>query len=170
MRGGSTVSNSPPVRDWPVQTHGLNFYTRDRNLQRFLERSAPSLMARQAQALQDFGAFCGGELDAQAAWSDRIHPPVLRHEVTDPIHPDQRRGHVYLNPRYEAAQQELYRRGFLASCFDQPAPEPHILPFVAQYLVCKSDIATGCPFAMTHPVALLIDCYARPDVKARFLP
>lgn len=155
---------------WPAQTHGLNFYACDGNLQRFLERSAPDLLERWACVLSEFGSFCGGELDAQAAYSDRIHPPVLRHEIVDPIHPDERRGHVYLNPRYEAAQQELSRRGFLASCFDAHAPEPHILPFVAQYLVSKSDIATGCPFAMTHPVALLIDRYASAALKARFLP
>ena len=128
------------------------------------------MLARHVQALRDFGSFCGAELDDQAAYSDRIHPPVLRHEVTDLIHPDQRRGRVYLNSRYEAAQQELSRRGFLAGCFDENAPEPHILPYVAQYLVCKSDIATGCPFAMTHPVAMLIDRHAPSAVKARFLP
>jgi acyl-CoA dehydrogenase len=165
-----TMSNDPQGQSWPAQTHGLNFYTRDKNLQRFLQRSAPAMLERREQALEDFGAFCGGELDDQAAYSDRIHPPVLKHEVTDPIHPDERKGHVYLNPRYEAAQQEMYRRGFLAGCFDQTVPEPHILPFVAQYMVCQSDIATGCPFAMTHPVALLIDRQARPTVKARFLP
>lgn len=157
-------------QDWPDHTQGLNFYTCDKNLQRFLERSAPGMLARRAQMLEDFGAFCGGELDAQAAYSDRIHPPVLRREVTDPIHPGDRRGHVYLNPRYEAVQQELYKRGFLSYVFDPATPEPHILPFVAGYLVGKSDIATGCPFAMTHPVALLIDRHAQPDVKARFLP
>jgi len=155
---------------WPDRTHGLNFYTLDRNLQRFLERSAPTMLARQSGTLENFGAFCGDELDAQAVCSDRIHPPILRHEVTDPIHPDQRRGRIYLNQGYETAQQELYRRGFLAGCFNKTAPEPHILPFVAQYLVSKSDIATGCPFAMTHPLALLIDRYASPDLKARFLP
>jgi len=162
------MSGNP--QDWPDHTQGLNFYTRDRNLQRFLERSAPDMLTRRAQMLEEFGAFCGGELDAQAAYSDRIHPPVLRREVVDPIHPGDRRGHVYLNPRYEAAQQELYRRGFLSSVFDPVTPEPHILPFVAGYLVCKSDIATGCPLAMTHPVAMLIDRHAQPDVKARFLP
>lgn len=128
--------------DWPAQTRGLNFYTRDRNLQRFLARSAAAMLTRQAPMLEDFGAFCGGELDAQAAYSDRIHPPVLKQEVTDPIRPDQRQGHVYLNPRYEAAQQELYRRGFIAASFDKTTPEPAILPFVGQYLVSKSDIAT----------------------------
>jgi acyl-CoA dehydrogenase len=164
------MSNIPPEHTWPAQTHGLNFYLRDHNLQRFLERSAPSVLSEKGHVLKDFGEFCGNELDAQAAYSDRIHPPVLRQEVTDPIHPDQRRGRVYLNSRYEAAQQELYRRGFLAACFDPATPEPHILPFVAQYLAAKSDIATGCPFAMTHPVALLIDRYAPADLKARFLP
>jgi acyl-CoA dehydrogenase len=164
------MTNSPPAQDWPDRTHGLNFYARDKNLQRFLERSAPAMLARQGQMLDGFGAFCGGELDAQAAYSDRIHPPILKQEVADPIHPDQRRGHVYLNPRYEAAQQEFYKRGFLAAVFDESTPEPHILPFVGQYMAGKSDIATGCPFAMTHPVALLIDRHAPPDVKARFLP
>ncbi|HZQ56011.1 MAG TPA: acyl-CoA dehydrogenase family protein [Bryobacteraceae bacterium] len=148
---------------WPAQTHGLNFYACDGNLQRFLERSGLSM--RWQSTLTDFGSFCGGELDSQAAYSDHIHPPVLRHEITDPIHPDQRRGHVYLNPRYEAAQQELSQRGFLASCFAE-----QMLPFVAQYLVSKSDIATGCPFAMSHPVALLIDRHASADLKARLLP
>ncbi len=156
--------------EWPARTHGLNFYTRDRNLQRFLERSAPEMMARQGAALEHLGAFCGGDLDEQAAWSDRIHPPVFRQEVTDLVHPGERRGRVYLNSHYEEAQQELYRRGFLSRCFDPVAREPQILPFAAQYLVCKSDIATGCPFAMTHPVALLIDRHASPAVRTRFLP
>jgi hypothetical protein len=35
-------------------------------------------VARQSETVENFGAFCGRELDAQAAWSDRIHPPVLR--------------------------------------------------------------------------------------------
>ena len=157
-------------QSWPARTHGLNFYARDKNLRRFLQRSAAAMLARREQALEDFGAFCGDELDDQAAYSDRIHPPVLKQEVTDPIHPDERKGHVYLNPRYEAAQQEIYRRRFLAACFDPATPEPHILPFVAQYMVCQSDIATGCPFAMTHPVALLIDRHAPPSIRARFLP
>jgi acyl-CoA dehydrogenase len=150
---------------WPAQTHGLNFYACDGNLKRFLERSAPDLLTRWACVLNEFGSFCGGELDAQAAYSDRIHPPILRREIVDLIHPDQRRGHVYLNSRYQAAQQELSRCGFLAACFAEP-----MLPFLAQYLVSKSDIATGCPFAMTHPVILLIDRHASAALKERFLP
>src|SRR5579859_2646684 len=99
-------------QNWPPQVRGLNFYTRDRNLRHFLERSMSSMPEQWAGSLEDFGAFCGEELDAQAEYSDRIHPPVLKREVTDAIHPDQRKGHVYLNPLYESAQQEIYRRGF----------------------------------------------------------
>jgi acyl-CoA dehydrogenase len=155
---------------WPATPHGLNFFQLDRNLRRFLLRAAPAMLQRQEQILTEFGAFCGGELDAQAAYSDRIHPPVLKQEPLDPIHPRERRGHIYLNPRYEAAQQELYRRGLMAQCFDAQNPESHILPFVAQYLTCKSDVATGCPLAMTHPVTLLLAEYAPPAIRDRYLP
>lgn len=46
--------------------------------------------------------------------------------------------------------------GFMAPCFDAAQPEPAILPFVFQYYLSYADIATGCPPAMTHPIALML--------------
>ena len=158
-----------PPFSWPPSPRGLNVFTNDGNLSRFLTRIAPQLLEREADRLTRFGAFCGHELDAQAELSDRIYPPHLVHEVADPIHPGLRKGRVALNTDYRAAQQRLYREGFLAQCFQPQDRQPHLLPLLAQYLACKSDIATGCPFAMSHPVALLISRSA-PEIRNRFLP
>jgi hypothetical protein len=67
----------------------------------------------------------------------------LRQEISDPIHPDQRRGNVYLNPRYEAAQQELYRRGCdlmqTPGCASQAADEylQRMADLLAYALMCE---------------------------------
>jgi acyl-CoA dehydrogenase len=84
--------------------------------------------------------------------------------------PTGRRNEIRLNREYEECQQELYKSGIVAACFDKPAPESHILPFVAMYMVAQSDIATGCPFAMTHPTAYVLDRLAPQAVKDKYLP
>ena len=38
------------------------------------------------------------------------------------------------------------------------------------YMVAQSDIATGCPFAMTHPTAYVLDRLAPQAVKDKYLP
>jgi len=155
---------------WPPRVRGLNFYASDRNLERFLARTAPDMLLRQGATLGAIGAFAGDRLDRQAEQSDQSFPPALR-DVPDSYHaPQARVNELRLNPEYEACQQELYRHGLVARCFDAKVPEPHLLPFTAQYLVSQADIATGCPFAMTHPVAFVLDRIAPLPVKQKFLP
>ena len=62
------------------------------------------------------------------------------------------------------------RSGVIARCYDADEPAPHLLPFLTQYLVSKSDISTGCPFAMTHPTSVVLDKIAPAEIKAKFLP
>ncbi|MEK7636496.1 MAG: acyl-CoA dehydrogenase family protein [Patescibacteria group bacterium] len=154
----------------PKRTRGLNFFSIDYNLQRLLTRYNPVLIQNEGKFLEDFGKFCSTELDEQAEYTDRIHPPVLRQEVVDFIRPDERRGNVYLNERYKDAQQELYRRELLAKCFTSEKKESHMLPFVGQYLISHSDVSTGCPFAMTHPVAYILAHYAPKVLREKYLP
>ncbi|XSG81821.1 MAG: acyl-CoA dehydrogenase family protein [Methyloligella sp. ZOD6] len=135
-----------------------------------LRRIAPALLEARAEELESFGAFCAGELEAQAAYSDRIHPPVWKAMPVDPAHPGVRRGQIFLNPRYEACHQEVYARGFIADLFEEQNPAPQLWPLIAQYLVSQSDISIGCPFAMTHPVALIVAAYAPDAVREKFLP
>ncbi len=138
--------------------------------QSILRRIAPELLEARAEELESFGAFCAGELEEQAAYSDRIHPPVWKNVPVDPAHPGERRGQIFLNPRYEACHQEVYARGFIADLFDEQSPAPQLWPLIAQYLISQSDISIGCPFAMTHPVALIVAAYAPDAVAEKFLP
>lgn len=151
------------------RVRGMNFFTSDRNLERFLKRHAPDTLKRQRALFRKIGALAGSEIDVQAQESDALYPATLVLEPDDPVRPTQRIGRVHINKRYEDNQQALYRAGTLSRCFDKGGPESHLLPFVTQYLVGQSDISTGCPYAMTHPVAYVIDKYAPGDVKDRFL-
>lgn len=156
------------ISEWPATTRGLNPVTFDDNFRRFLKRASPDFMARRIRQFEEFGDYVCTTFEDQADYSDRVHPPVLTHELTNPTQPRNRRGVVYLNDRYLQAQQELHRRGFLAPVFDLQNPEAHLLPFCTQYVL--GDVSGGCPWAMTHPDAWAIARYASPAVKARFLP
>ena len=155
---------------FPQSVRGLNFFDTDANLHRFLERAAPGFLQRRGAVLGRLGAFAGDRLDRQAEQSDQDFPPALKDLPDNRTAPTGRRNEIRLNREYEECQQELYKNGILAACFDKSAPESHILPFVSMYMVAQSDIATGCPFAMTHPTAYVLDRLAPQAVKDKYLP
>jgi alkylation response protein AidB-like acyl-CoA dehydrogenase len=155
---------------FPHSVRGLNFFDTDANLHLFLERAAPGLLERRSAVLGRLGAFAGDRLDRQAEQSDQDFPPSLKDLPDNRTGPTGRRNEIRLNREYEECQQELYKSGIVAVCFDKSAPESHILPFVSMYLVAQSDIATGCPFAMTHPTAYVLDRLAPQAVKDKYLP
>ena len=167
MSEGGSKQQEP---SFPQSARGLNFFDTDINLHLFLERAAPGLLQRRGAVLGRLGAFAGDRLDRQAEQSDQDFPPVLKDVPDHRTAPTGRRNEIRLNREYEECQQELYKSGIVAACFDKPAPESHILPFVAMYMVAQSDIATGCPFAMTHPTAYVIDRLAPQAVKDKYLP
>lgn len=166
----SSKNNKINTTSYPSRVRGMNLYDSDKNLQMFLKRSAPTLYKTETATLQEVGDFAGNRLDIQAEQSDQSFPPVLIDLPDNATQPNKRKKELRLNSEYEACQQELYKYGLVSKCFDKTNPASHILPFVGQYLVSKSDISTGCPFAMTHPVAFVIDKIAPKEVKERFLP
>ena len=155
---------------FPQRVRGLNFFDTDVNLHLFLERAAPGLLQRRGAVLGRLGAFAGDRLDRQAEQSDQDFQPALKDLPDHGTAPTGRRNEIRLNLEYEECQQELYKSGIVAVCFDTSAPESHILPFVSMYMVAQSDIATGCPFAMTHPTAYVLDRLAPQAVKDKYLP
>jgi acyl-CoA dehydrogenase len=155
---------------FPQQVRGLNFFDTDANLRLFLERVAPKLLQRRNDVLHLIGSFAGDRLDRQAEQSDQDFPPALKDLPINRTALTGRRNEIRLNMEYEECQQELYKSGIVAACFDKTAPESHILPFVSMYMVAQSDIATGCPFAMTHPTAYVLDRLAPQAVKDKYLP
>ncbi len=148
----------------PAETRGLNFFELDVNLQRLLQRRAPAMMAQHGARLSDFGAWVGGPLDAQAAYSDRIAPPRLETHGRD----GERLGRVILNSDYIACHQEAYRRGAIGLAFGED-PAPHLLSFAMGYLLSNSDIAIHCPVTMTGAVAYVLAHFAPEPVRQTYL-
>ncbi len=142
-----------------------NFYRTDVNLQRLLRRVAPELVARQEQRLARFGAWVGTEVDAAATYTDRFAPPFL--EIQD------RDGglvsRVICNPRYEGAHRQVYEHG-IVGLNHGPSAEPHLLTFAMAYVLAQADISIHCPVTLTGAVAHVLDRFAPPDLRERYLP
>lgn len=153
----------------PTTLSGANFFENDRNLHAILRRIAPATWTRRSGMLSELGAWAGGKLDDQAAYSDRFAPPQLVQDLAVAAIPGKRRNRVQFNSQYEEAQREVYRRGVIGLAFEGAAPEPHTLSFAMGYLLSHSDISTHCPVTMTGAVAYVIHKYASDEVKARFL-
>ena len=153
-----------PIR-YPADTRGLNAFDLDRNLQRLLQLRAPAMLARHGGRLSDFGAWVGGELEAQAAYSDRYAPPRLDSHGPDgePL------GRVILNPAYEACHREAYRRGAIGLAFG-PDAAPHLLSFAMGYLLSTADISIHCPVTMTGALAYVLSRVAPAAVRKAYLP
>ena len=150
---------------YPAETGGLNAFDLDRNLRRLLARRAPQVLARHEERLSDFGAWVGGELEAQATYSDRIAPPRLETHGRDgaPL------GRVIYNPVYESCHREAYRRGVIGLAFGKDAA-PHLLSFTMGYLLSTADISIHCPVTMTGALAYVLSRVAPPAVRKAYLP
>ena len=157
------------ARKFPPQTRGQNFFTLDDNLRYFLERTTPDMLKRQQDRLTDFGQWVGTTLDEQAEYSDRHAPPRLEKTLAAAATPGARTSRVIFNPAYEQAQAEVYKRGVIGLAFDATRPEPHTLSFAMGYLLSHSDISTHCPVTMTGAVAYVVNKYATPFLRQKFL-
>ncbi len=160
-----TSANSPQT--WPTRNQGINPVTADVNFERALKRIAPDFHARRWAELVSFGDYVATTLKAQADYSDRVHPPVLTHDIIHPAQPGPRRGAVHLNDRYLAALQEPYVRKFFQGLTDDQNADRHLVLYCMQYLL--GDISTGCPPAMAHPVVNAILKHGTPEIKALFV-
>lgn len=160
----AAIARAEPI-DYPAETRGLNFFDLDVNLRRLLWRRAPGLLERHEARLGDFGAWVGGPLDAQAAYSDRIAPPHLESHDRQ----GNRSGRVICNPAYLECHREAYRRGVIGLCYGAEAA-PHLLSFVMGYLLSSADISIHCPVTMTGALAYVLDRFAPEPLRAAYLP
>jgi len=150
---------------YPKETRGHNFFDMDINVQRLLARIAPDMLDRNADRLQDFGAFVGGPLDEQASYSDRHAPPKLQTHTKR----GEKQSHVIFNRDYETCHQEVYKKGAIGLAFLEDDPEPHLLSFTMGYLLSQADISVHCPVTMTGAVAYVLDKFAPKDVRDAYL-
>ncbi|HET6520259.1 MAG TPA: acyl-CoA dehydrogenase family protein, partial [Geminicoccaceae bacterium] len=153
---------------YPAETRGLNFFELDVNLRRLLARLDPELVARHGGRLAGFGAWVGGPLDEQAAYTDRYASPRL--ETHDP-RSGEPLGRVVHGPAYLACHRECYRRGVVGLAFGADGERaPHLLSFAFGYLLSQADVSIHCPVTMTGAVAHVLDRLAPAAVRGAYLP
>jgi acyl-CoA dehydrogenase len=144
---------------------GPNCFEDDVNLQRLLRRTAAPLSERCSPRLATFGAWVASEVDGAATYTDRFAPPIL--EVGD------RDGELHhrllCNPRYEAVHRQVYEQG-IVGLNHGPSAEPFLLTFAMGYLLAQADISVHCPATLTGAVAHVLDRFAPPALRERYLP
>ncbi len=160
----TAIARAEPIA-YPAESHGLNVFDLDVNLQRLLWRRAPGLLEHHGERLSDFGAWVGGPLDEQAAYSDRYAPPRLESHDRH----GERTGRVVYNPAYLECHQEAYRRGVIGLAF-AAEPAPHLLSFVMGYMLSGADVSVHCPVTMTGALAHVLDRMAPAEVREAYLP
>lgn len=136
------------------------------NLRRLLGRLDAAMLQRNETRLKDFGAFVGGELDAEASYSNRYAPPILE---THNKAGEKKSGVVY-NPLYEKCHAAAYEYGSIGLAFRKKNPEPHLLSFTMGYMLAQTDISMHCPVTMTGAVAYVLSRYAPGAARDEFLP
>lgn len=150
---------------YPEETRNSNFFESDLNLQRLLKRIAPGMMEDNRARLNDFGAWVGGPLDEEAAYSDRYAPPQLETHNKN----GQKKSHVVFNPAYEQLHREAYERGMIGLPYQKKNPQPHLLGFAMGYMAGQADISIFCPVTMTGAVAHVLQNFAPESVREEYL-
>lgn len=149
----------------PPALRGMNFYEADAGLAAALGPQDGAAPARWRETLSDFGAWAGGALDAQAAYTDRHGRPALV-----PYDRDGRlTNHIRYNPLWEAAAREIYARGIVGLNYARPRA-PFAITFAMGYLASQSDVSLHCPATMTGAVAYVLDRFAPEAVREAYLP
>ncbi len=150
---------------YPRIVRGQNLFLLDGNLQSHFARNLPAAAARFRPVLESFGAWAGGAADEEAEYTDRFAPPVL-----EPYDRDGRLvNHIRVNPLWEAASREAYRRGMVGLNYGRD-PAPFALTFAMGYLLSQANVSLHCPVTMTGAVAYVLDRFAPAAVKTRYLP
>ena len=150
--------------EYEPEVRGQNFFDTDANLRRLLARRAPGLVERDGERLSSFGAWVGGEVDAQAEYTNRFAPPVLATWDREGALANR----IEVNPRYEAVHREVYERGIVGLNYGAE-PRPFLLGFVMGYLLSQADISIHCPVTLTGAVAYVLDRFAPKTVRDTYL-
>jgi len=120
--------------------------------------------------LQRMGALCGGAIAERSEIVDKNPPRLERYdrwgdEINEVVH----------HPAALATKRDLWEYGFLGLPWSQEVKErgrplPPVLLQAFQYLLCQGDTGMLCSVGMTVAAAELIERYAPPEVRERFLP
>lgn len=159
--------------DWIApDCHGLNFYDIDPGLRAILGQYLPAdLNAHMAPRLRELGALSGGLLDDLSRQADR-HKPQLHYR--DRFGRDE--DWIEYHPSYREMERIAYedyglnRISQTGGVLGWSEPLGPVLKYAIQYLFAQSEFGLMCPISATDTTAILVNRYAQPEIRERYLP
>lgn len=143
---------------------GLNWYTIDPNLRSLMDHHIPpGERERAEETLVRWGELCGGAIARRADAIDRNPPQLDRYDALGNEAP-----RIIHHPDADATKRDVWEKGPQGL----QARGREVSPVMTQaftYLLSQSDTGMVCATGMTSGVELLVDRYAPPDLREKFM-
>jgi acyl-CoA dehydrogenase len=151
---------------------GLNWWETDRNLQATVAQyCSPEMLEWVRPHLSRFGELCGTRVASRADYTDK---PEGRPRLVAYDRQGNDISQVVYNPGYLQTVAEVFGAGIVAwrhhTPDGAPGPIPPVITWAMGYMTAMAESGFYCPVALTGSVALVLDRFAPPDLKARYLP
>lgn len=148
-----------------------NFYQEDPHLKEILESYLDTDFFTWADhELNTFGELCAGAIDERAVHTDREGQPKLikynrfGEEISE----------VWVNEGYKKTVEQTYNKGIVGYIHKEiprlGTKGNYMYSYAQGYLLSQTEPGFYCPVTLSMATALLLERYASPEVKARFLP
>lgn len=149
----------------------MNFYEEEPQFRALLkELLDEEFFAYADKELHAFGEKCANEIDERARFTDREGQPKLikfdayGEDISE----------VWVNDGYRKTVKDSYNTGIVGYVHKE-IPElgrrgNYIYSYAQGYLLSQTEPGFYCPVTLTMATAYLLDQYASPEVKEKFLP
>ncbi|GGH70828.1 acyl-CoA dehydrogenase [Compostibacillus humi] len=148
-----------------------NFYTEDIRLQQILRAKLPANFFQWADnELHQFGELAAGTMDERARHTDREgQPRLIRYDKMG-----NEVSRIWVNEGYRKNVNDAYNTG-IVGYIHKEIPElgrkgNYIYSFAQGYLLSQTEPGLYCPVTLTKATAYLLDHYASPKLKEKYLP
>lgn len=149
----------------------MNFYKEEPQFRALLKELLDENFYEYAdRELLSFGEKCANEIDERARFTDREgQPKLIKFDAYgDDI------SEVWVNDGYRKTVEDSYNTG-IVGYVHKDIPElgrrgNYIFSYAQGYLLSQTEAGFYCPVTLTMATAYLLDQYASPEVKEKFLP
>ncbi len=149
----------------------MNFYSEEPQFRALLKELLDEEFYEYAdRELLNFGEKCANEIDQRARFTDREgQPKLIKFDAYgDDI------SEVWVNDGYRRTVEDSYNTG-IVGYVHKDIPElgrrgNYIYSYAQGYLLSQTEAGFYCPVTLTMATAYLLEQYASPEVKEKFLP
>jgi acyl-CoA dehydrogenase len=149
----------------------MNFYKDEPQFQALLKELLDEEFFRYAdKELEAFGKKCANEIDQRARFTDREgQPKLIKYDAYG-----EDISEVWVNDGYRKTVDDSYNTG-IVGYVHKDIPElgrrgNYIYSYAQGYLLSQTEPGFYCPVTLTMATAYLLDQYASPEIKEKFLP